>query len=109
MYAEAHKSGISRMNNIYCVRQKSTGYFIPRIKVGNFKGGSYSEPEKDCVPRIFYSKTAAQSFINVWVKGIHKDYSIKFDGEYEHTIKIEKQDHRNKNDMEIIEFKMIEI
>lgn len=92
---------------VYCVRQKSTGLFIPRLETGKRRGGSHLEPSNEREPRIFHNKAAASAFISTWVKGIYKpeDFYLDTQGnEVGGGLEIEPQPHRKKDDMEIVEF-----
>ena len=96
---------------VYAVRQKSTGLFIPRLETGKRRGGSWLEPSNEREPRFFHNKKAAQSFLGNWLQGIfknenHSDYES---GIVETYAVPEKQPHRKKEDMEIIEFDCIEV
>lgn len=91
--------------NIYAVRQKSTGLFIPRLPTGKRRGGSSLEPSNEREPRFFHNKIAARAFISNWCQGIMKNH---LDYEGEPDLIIIKQPHRNKDDMEIVKFELIE-
>ena len=94
----------------YAVRQKSTGWFIPILKRGYKRGGSHSEPTADQPPRIFPSKLSARSFLGNWLQGIHEnDFHIDWNGNEEGGIKVTPQPHRKKEDMEIVEFNLVEV
>jgi hypothetical protein len=93
----------------YAVRQKSTGLFIPVLKPGYKRGGSHSEPTNEHPPRMFPSRKSAQAFLGNWLQGIHERGFIDEGGYEEDFIKVIPQPHRNKNDMEIVEFELIEL
>jgi hypothetical protein len=93
----------------YAVRQKSTGYFIPILKRGFKRGGSHSEPTNDSPPRIFPSALSARSFLGNWLQGIFEnDYSLDYNGNEDFSLRVTPQPHRKKNDMEIVEFDLVE-
>jgi hypothetical protein len=96
---------------VYAVRQKSTGLFIPRLETGKRRGGSWLEPSNEREPRIFHNKQAARAFLSNWLQGIFKNEThINYEGTDEGTWAVpEKQHHRKKEDMEIVEFDCIEI
>lgn len=96
--------------NCYAVRQKSTGLFIPRLKVGRRRGGSHLEPSNEREPRLFHNKISARAFLSNWFQGTFENYDYQNSyGEYEQDVKITKQPHRIKEDMEIVEFLLVEI
>lgn len=94
---------------VYCIRQKSTGLFIPRLKTGQRRGGSHLEPSNEREPRVFHSAAAARAFLGTWTQGIYENdtYVDSISGETEGTLKVIKQPHRNKDDMEIVEFECV--
>ena len=95
---------------VYAVRQKSTGWFIPILKRGYKQGGSHSEPSSDKPPRFFPSRHSARSFLGNWLQGIHEnDFSVDYEGNEDYSVKVIKQEHRKKEDMEIVEFSLREI
>lgn len=92
----------------YAVRQISTGLFIPRLKPGKRRGGSHLEPSNIREPRLFHNKISARAFISNWCQGVFKlSYPNSLDGECDITII--KQPHRIKEDMEIVEFELVEV
>lgn len=96
---------------IYCIRQKSTGLFIPRLEPGKRRGGSHLEPSNDREPRIFHNAHAARAFLGNWLQGIHKVRYIP-DSEFgpeEMGTEVVPQPHRNKDDIEIVEFDCVEV
>lgn len=93
------------MFKVFAVRQKSTGLFIPRLENGKRRGGSFLEPSDKREPRLFHNKIAARSFISNWCQGHFVPY---YDCYGSQDITIKKQPHRNKEDMEIVEFNLIE-
>lgn len=94
---------------VFAVRQKSTGLFIPRLANGQRRGGSHLEPSNAREPRIFHNRLAARTFLSNWLRGIFENNrSIGLDGEEDYGLKITKQPHRNKDDMEIVEFECYE-
>lgn len=94
----------------YAVRQKSTGLFIPRLETGKKRGGSRLEPSNKREPRFFHNKISARAFLGNWLQGIAEQHGFQNSyGEYEEDLKIIKQPHRNKEDMEIVEFELMEV
>lgn len=90
---------------VYCVRQKSTGLFIPRLATGKRRGGSHLEPSNAREPRVFHNAQAARAFLSQWLQGIHKhDTYVDMDGVQDDGVSIIPQPHRKKDDMEIVEF-----
>ena len=94
----------------YAVRHKPSGLFIPRLKAGRRRGGSHLEPSNDREPRLFFNKKSARSFLGQWLLGIVVAHSYQgYDGGHAEIIKIVPQPHRNKLDMEIVEFNLVEV
>lgn len=96
---------------VFAIRQKSTGMFIPGLEKGRRYGGSYQEPTNQRVPRLFYDSKTAKNFLVQWLLGHHKKTS-KQSGEFGEdvmqTITIIPQPHRKREDMEIVEFELVE-
>jgi hypothetical protein len=93
---------------VYCIRQKSTGLFIPRLETGKRRGGSHLEPSNKREPRIFHNKLAARAFLGNWLRGIFQvDYYTE-SGVEESDVSVIPQPHRKKDDMEIVEFICLE-
>lgn len=93
----------------YAVRHKPSGLFIPRLETGKRRGGSYLEPSDEREPRLFFNKLSARAFLSNWLQGIFKSsYYTNYDGESEPTLDLIKQPHRKKEEMEIVEFDLIE-
>lgn len=94
---------------VYAVRQKSTGLFIPRLETGRQRGGSHLEPTDKREPRIFHNRLSARTFLSNWLRGIFSNeikYSME---EVEPYLKITEQPHRRKDDMEIVKFICYEV
>ena len=90
---------------VFCVRQKSTGLFIPRLPSGRGRGGSHLEPSDKLEPRLFHSQISALRFLSNWLKGVYEtDHFTGTDGEENYGLKVVSQPHRKKDDMEIVEF-----
>lgn len=92
---------------VYCIRQKSTGLFIPRLKNGQRRGGSHLEPSNEREPRVFHNAIAARAFLSSWLKGIFENTALYDDDGPD--VKCTPQPHRKKDDMEIVEFECAEI
>lgn len=94
----------------FAVRHKPTGEYIPRSN-NNGRGGSYSEPCKDKPARLFHCRHAARSFLLMWLKGHFKNnHSLDYEtGIDEYSLEIIPQPHRKKEDMEIVEFNLVEV
>ena len=94
---------------VFAVRQKSTGLFIPRLETGKRRGGSHCEPSDIREPRIFHNRLAARSFLGNWLQGKFVNQSYYGSWETEHYLEVIKQPHRKKEDMEIVEFELVEV
>lgn len=94
----------------YAVRHKPSGMFIPRLETGKRRGGSHLEPSNDREPRLFFNRLSARAFLSNWLQGIMKaDYTVDYNGNEDYSIKVIPQPHRKKEDMEIVEFDLIEV
>lgn len=96
------------MRKAYAVRQKSTGLFIPVLKRGS-RNGTALEPSNDREPRLFHNKNSANGFLSNWCQGLMHCASDNHPEWPETYIDVIKQPHRNKADMEIVEFDLIEV
>jgi len=95
----------------FAIRQKSTGMFIPGLEKGRRYGGSYQEPTNQRVPRLFYDSKTAKNFLVQWLLGHHKkifEQSGEFGEDVRESITIIPQPHRKREDMEIVEFDLVE-
>jgi len=95
----------------YAVRQKSSGMWIPNLPRGKRRGGSHLEPTSTDSPRLFPSMRSARAFLGNWLQGIHKPESFDYDwngNESSGGVVVVKQPHRVKEDMEIVEFELME-
>jgi hypothetical protein len=88
---------------VFAIRQRSSGLFIPRLPKGHNRGGSYLEPSNEREPRIFHNRNSARAFLTNWLKG---KYVRRVDDIGEDFVKIEPQNHRNKDDMEIVRYQL---
>lgn len=52
---------------LYAIRQKSTGFYLPRFT--GRAGQTFMEPEKGCIPRLFKTERMAQTSLTWWLKG----------------------------------------
>lgn len=94
----------------YAVRHKPSGMFIPRLETGRRRGGSRLEPSDKREPRLFFNKISARAFLSQWLLGVFERTSYQsYSGDYEEDIKIIEQPHRHKEDMEIVEFDLVEV
>lgn len=90
----------------WAIRHIPTGNLMPLT----LKRHTESEPQVDCVPRFFDSKSSASSALNRWLEGIWRLHY--YPGGYECDADIEwgpeKPEYpRIKEDMEIIKVKLI--
>ncbi len=97
------------MLKAYAVRHKPSGLFIPRLETGKRRGGSHFEPSNEREPRLFFNRISARAFLSNWLQGKAELHNCTgYDGEYETYIKVIPQPHRKKEDMEIVEFDLVE-
>jgi hypothetical protein len=94
----------------YAIRQKSTGWYLPRPYGRAGRGGSHMEPTPiggrtmfgPAEPRLFDTERSARNALIQWLKGkwVAERYGDEYD--FEETIDIIPQPHRDKDDMEIV-------
>lgn len=102
------------MNNIFYIRHKPTGNFMPVVK-----GPSHWDPATPFPPkekRVFSSKRSAVAALTQWLRGEHKPLiETEQDGwegpSYQVTVGTEVVPvaGRNREDMEIVEYKLTEV
>ena len=95
------------MIEVYAVRQKSTGLFIPRLKTGRRRGGSHLEPTDKREPRIFHNKQAAKAFLGNWLRGVAITRTSDYDGDV--FTEVLRRPHRKREDMEIVRLECREV
>lgn len=94
----------------YAVRHKPSGMFIPRLETGKRRGGSYLEPTNDREPRLFFNRLSARAFLSNWLQGIMKSKEYQdMSGDWDVVTEVIPQPHRHKEDMEIVEFNLVEV
>ncbi len=94
----------------YAVRHKPSGMFIPRLETGKRRGGSFLEPTNEREPRLFFNKLSARAFLSNWLQGTFQNYStMNYEGYEDGGLKVTPQPHRKKDEMEIVEFDLIEV
>lgn len=102
------------MNNIFYIRHKPTGNFMPVMK-----GPSYWNPNDAYsrqVPRTFLTKRSAIAALTQWLRGEHKplrgwDQDGFESPRYQVCLGTEVVPNadRNREDMEIVEYELIEV
>lgn len=86
---------------MFAIRRKGTDLFLALPKGG--RGCSYEEPTDDRPPRLFLTLGAAKVALTYWLKGHFRVSRFQnWEGEEEHTIEVKPQDHRSRDDMEIV-------
>lgn len=91
------------MKQLYAIRHKKTGHFIPRG--GYRERKSALEPQADCIPRLFTRLSAARTWLTVWLKGevvTVYGYTNYDDPHPEADVKIIPRPHRDRELMEIV-------
>lgn len=101
--------------NLYFIRQKSTGYYLPEPNGRAGRGGSHTEPNPDSsLARIFRSERSAKIALNAWLKGKYVADRWCSDGHpgndwepnYYEDIRIVPVPQRKREDMEIVSAKI---
>lgn len=54
---------------MWAIRQKSTGWFLPKYRTTQRSGGTWLEPTPDCIPRMFTTPGAAKCALHYWLTG----------------------------------------
>ena len=94
----------------YAVRHKPSGLFIPRLETGKRRGGSHLEPSNKREPRLFFNRISARAFLSNWLQGTFENHSYQtYEGDWDSGLRVTPQPHRRKEDMEIVEFKLVEV
>jgi hypothetical protein len=92
---------------LYAIRHKPTGGFLPPPKNRNGRGGSHVEPEVGCVPRIFPTERAAKSALGQWLLGKFEHHWIGDEFGGEEILTVVPQPHRKREEMEIVPVQLI--
>lgn len=107
----------------WAIRHKPTGKMMPKFDTRTGNGASFWCPEgggmspgKNPVVRLFKSKLAASRSLQQWLRGTHdavKEWEYDdggYGGRYEVTIgtEVTPAPSRKKEDMEIVEFNLVE-
>lgn len=93
------------MKTMFAIRQKSTGFYLPAMEKS---GHSFREPV-DCSegkmdsPRLHISYLCARRALIAWLLGIHHPM---WEDACRYVGSIEKQEHRDAADMEIVEINL---
>jgi hypothetical protein len=96
--------------NVFAIRHKPSGLFLPPPFGRSGRGGSHSEPAEG-LPRIFLERRRAEFALRAWLQGKYVRTFIpsnEFGGE-EDRVDLEPQPHRKAEEMEIVEFALVEI
>ena len=108
------------MQDLYAIRQISTGFYLPEPVGRMGRGGSHVEPV-DCSqdgpnPRLFKTELSAQRALTAWLMGKHEaNMQLESEGwEYlsywvQVGTNIIPQPERKKEDMQIVRFELIEL
>ena len=105
------------MKPLYAIRHKPTGHFLPEPEGYAGRGGSFVEPV-DCGlghdnPRLFKSELSAKRALTAWLQGKHEpEFGYECDDGYNsyrvlNGIAVIPVESRQKQDMEIVSFKLI--
>lgn len=107
----------------WAIRHKPTGNFMPKYETSTGNGASFWEPtggglspSKRPAIRLFKSHLAASRSLQQWLRGTH--HAVKkwesdgegYGGSYEVTVgtEVRHDPFRKKEDMEIVEFNLVE-
>lgn len=107
------------MRDVFAIRHKPTGKWMPARLNKSPGGWSYWEPTSDdeahdANPRIFYTLRSAQNALTAWLMGEHsrkQGVSVDWEGipdGYDDHIVNAPPIPRRRDDMEIVGFSLIE-
>ena len=101
---------------VYAIRHKRTGEYMPLMHRN--KGYSHWNPDRPEVKvnqvtkviRLVESEAHAKNIIKAWfcMPNAHQTYIQSYDGDYFDDMEF-KEDGRQKEDLEIVAFKLVEI
>lgn len=89
----------------YCIRQKSTGYFMPMVWGSGQPRYSRTKPQPNVYPRLFRDRKSAQQALNQWLKG---EWSLEVDYDYDYGtvsdvyLSVKPVKDRDPSDFEIV-------
>lgn len=93
--------------NVWAIRHKPTGGWLP-WRSG--RGGSFDNPAVGKHPRLFPSRRSAQNCLSAWLQG---EWWPRYHQSMEGTVydghAPRKVADREKGDMEIVEFSLVEV
>lgn len=102
---------------LFAVRDKRNGNYMPLATGKSGRGGSWQEPmsvdeilKSGKTIRLFKSERAAKAFINQWVKGKHemvRTGGTSWDDEYDETVFIIAVPDRDKENLEIVAIDLV--
>ena len=94
--------------NLFAIRHKPSGLFLPRPAGNRGRGGSHVKPST-APPRFFHSENAAKVALTYWLMGeFHATHYYDHDGIYEESIDIKPDPSRKREEMEIVKFNLTE-
>lgn len=107
------------MRNVFAIRHKPTGVFMPARINKAYGGWSHWDPTNgeevhDANPRIFYTLRSAQNALTAWLMGTHiRERGMHYDWEgipdgYDNHIVNAPATPRHRGDMEIVNFTLKE-
>ena len=99
------------MQNVFAIRQKSTGLFLPGPS--GRTGGSWVEPTADAPPRIFKNHHSAACAIRAWLMGHFKTVVTHrmdmWGADEDVELDVIPVEGRAADDMEVVELKLVEV
>lgn len=93
--------------NLYFIRHKPTGHYMPEPMGRQGRGGSHTEPDADKnKARIFRTERSAKMALSMWLKG--KFYADRggYDYDFYEDITVVPVTERNRDEMEIVKKKV---
>lgn len=93
----------------YAIRHKPTGFYLPLRKTR--RGNTHSNPEINCIPRLFIKRQSASMALSWWLGGRSEIsyYTVGYEEPEDRVgIKTVKDESRKAEDMEIIKMDLLE-
>ena len=96
--------------NLYAIRHKPTGGYLPAPQGRGGRGGSHMEPmvftgnqgKYGVIPRVWATEKAAKAALWHWLQGKYVAYRYSSYDDFEEEIDVLPQPHRKEADMEIV-------
>lgn len=98
-----------RLPHVFAIRHKPNGSFLP---AGRRRGFTHDEPTLAKPPRLFLKVGPAKCALKAWLQGEwHEKWEYSFEGDPQDVYPCPdgKPHNRKAEDMEIVEFRLMEV